>query len=125
MPGGRPRVFDSADEMQAAIDGYFSLLKETKGKSTVTGLALALGFESRQSIYDYKESGEFSYIIKRALLQVENGYEERLSENNVTGAIFALKNMGWKDKTEQDIKYPDGVVIKHKRQDGNDPLDDV
>jgi len=41
----------------------------------------------------------FSYIIKNAMLVVENSYE--MSGNNFD--IFALKNMGWKDKHETDI----------------------
>ena len=28
---------------------------------------------------------------------VENEYEYKLQQNNPTGAIFALKNMNWKD----------------------------
>lgn len=129
MAGGRPRVYETPEEMEGAIEDYFNPtsisttlkrdgsntpIKEERTrreKPTVTGLALHLGFESRQSIYDYKENGEFSYIIKRALLMVENGYEERLSENACTGAIFALKNMGWKDKTETEISgNPDKPV---------------
>ena len=31
---------------------------------------------------------------------VEMGYELKLSGASVTGAIFALKNMGWRDKVE-------------------------
>lgn len=96
MPAGRPAKFNSAEELQFAIDKY---LDEAEIK-TVTGLALHLGFESRQSFYDYEEKEEFSYIIKKARLHVEVAYEERLSGNSPTGAIFALKNMGWKDKTE-------------------------
>jgi hypothetical protein len=30
-------------------------------------------------------------------------YEEQLSGTAPTGSIFALKNMGWKDKTETEI----------------------
>ncbi len=34
-------------------------------------------------------------------MRVEAIYEERLIyEQNQTGVIFSLKNMGWKDKTE-------------------------
>lgn len=93
---GRPRIFNTTEELQTAIDKYFN---EAEIK-TVTGLALHLGFESRQSFYDYEKNDEFSYIIKKARLEVETAYEERLSGNSPTGAIFALKNMGWKDKTE-------------------------
>lgn len=118
--GGRPRLFESPEKLQAAIDEYFSptvdIYVETKvglmqaakkqelrSNPTITGLAYHLGFESRQSFYDYETIEEFSYIIKRARLRVEIGYESRLAENNVAGAIFALKNMGWKDKTETEL----------------------
>ncbi len=58
------------------------------------------GFETRQSFYDYEKRDGFSYIIKRARLFIEKEYEENLSIGNTTGAIFALKNMGWFDKQE-------------------------
>jgi DNA-packaging protein gp3 len=101
MAGGRPPIYDTPEQMQADIDLYFSMtdIKEV----TITGLALHLGFESRQSFYDYEQKPEFSYIVKRARLRVEMGYEIKLSGNNCTGAIFALKNMGWKDKTETEL----------------------
>lgn len=72
--------------------------------STITGLALYIGFESRQSFYDYEKNGEFSYCIKRARLRIETEYEKRLQGNNPAGAIFALKNFGWSDKQEIDQK---------------------
>ena len=64
---------------------------------TVTGLALFLGFESRQSLYDYGKKTEYSYIIKRSKLKVEHNYEKGLWNDKPTGVIFALKNMGWND----------------------------
>jgi hypothetical protein len=104
MAGGRPRHYETPEELQAAVDGYFTHIEAKKEPATVTGLALHIGFESRQSIYDYEEDGQFSYIIKNARLRVECEYEKRLTTaQSPTGAIFALKNMGWKDKTEQEI----------------------
>lgn len=70
---------------------------------TMTGLAVFLGFESRQSLYDYAKKPRFSYSIKKALLEVEYNYEKSLNGDKVIGIIFALKNMGWTDKTETDI----------------------
>ena len=122
-PGGRPRVFDTENELLAAIDEYFQYIKgdfemravkddqgnvisevqvwtrDPEAKS-ITGLALFLGFESRQSIYDYEKNGKFSYIIKRAKLAVEAGYEQALHGKAYAGAIFALKQFGWTDKQE-------------------------
>lgn len=113
MAVGRPATYDNPDDLLAKVDQYFQE-KEQK-KWTITGLALYLGFESRQSFYDYEEKGEFSYIIKRARLHVEMSYEEKLSENSPTGPIFALKNMGWKDKTEVDQNMTGGVILNFKK----------
>ena len=43
---------------------------------------------------------EVSEMITYAKLMVENKYEMMLGNSTVTGAIFALKNFGWVDKTE-------------------------
>jgi hypothetical protein len=96
--GGRPPVFATPQELMEKVIAYFDHCEKLKIKSTVTGIALYLGFDSRQSFYDYEQKEEFSYITKRAKLAVENGYE--LAGQSID--IFALKNMGWKDKTEVD-----------------------
>jgi len=117
--GGRPPVFNSAEELEGKISEYFdtripecdsenNIIK--KNNPTVTGLALYLGYSSRQSIYDNIEKDKFSYILKRALLVIENGYEESLLEKSPTGSIFALKNMGWRDERTVDNKSSDGSM---------------
>lgn len=124
--GGRPRHYNTAKELQTEIDNYFEHIKGERGTKvdetgivewmrppeycTVTGLAYYLGFESRQSVYDYEKDGQFSYVIKKARLKIESGYEQRLYSQSPTGAIFALKNMGWKDKTEQDLNLSGALV---------------
>lgn len=116
---GQPAFFSSAEELQAKIDEYYESCKtkvvkadkEIEGSEdeivygeplTITGLAYFLGFESRQSFYDYEKRPEFSYIIKRARFKVESGYEANLHGKSPVGSIFALKNMGWTDKQEFD-----------------------
>lgn len=134
---GRPRIWDNPEEMNEAIAEYFEsclpqplINKKTDepyldkygkvimvdgDKLTITGLALALGFNSRQSIYDaIKRNDEFSYIIKNALTIVENGYEKLVQGNSPTGAIFVLKNMKWKDKTE--VEASGGQELKIVRE---------
>lgn len=115
---GRPPTYSNADEMQSAIEQYFESGVKIKtvivGKipnqypvdipvPTITGLCNYLGFESRQSFYAYEDKLEFSYTIKRARLFIEQEYEEMLAIGNTTGAIFALKNFGWTDKSELDL----------------------
>lgn len=115
---GRPAEFTDPDEIWKLALEYFEDIQDSKGKvkATITGLAFYLGFESRQSMYDYEKREVFSYVIKRLRLFVEHCYEQQLYTFNATGAIFALKNMGWKDKVEtevtnvekvQDINYDD------------------
>src|SRR5699024_8364940 len=110
MAAGRPPTYKTPEALQEAIDGYFDnppTAWVTVGKEavevprlTITGLALHLGFESRQSFYDYEEREAFSYTIKRARLRVEHEYEKALRSASPAGPIFALKNLGWSDKQE-------------------------
>lgn len=108
-------IFKSDEELKKRVDEYFNSGIRTKtifvGKDavpievpvpTITGLAIFLGFESRQSFYDYEKNPKHSYTIKRARMFIEREYEEQLQVGNTTGAIFALKNMGWIDKQHQD-----------------------
>jgi hypothetical protein len=95
---GRPPVFETAQDFANKASEYFTNADETRW--TITGLALHLGFCDRQSLYDYQKKDEFSGIVKYCRTMVEMAYEIKLSGANVTGAIFALKNMGWRDKVE-------------------------
>lgn len=96
---GRPPIYNTVDEMLPKLQAWEQDVS-SGSKPTVTGLCLALDFDSKDTLYAYRDKPDFSYPIKKALLIVENGYEKALRENNATGSIFALKNMGWKDKTE-------------------------
>jgi len=107
---GRPPKFSSPEQLEQAVNDYFS--DESNHPFTITGVALWLGFVDRQSLYDYQEREEYSCIIKELRTRVENGYEKRLFENNPTGSIFALKNMGWKDKTETELTGKDGGPLQ-------------
>ena len=123
---GRPPKYKSKKEIQQKIDAYF---EECKGKIltddegniitdkygeavyidkkplTITGLALALGFNSRQSLLNYQDKEEFVDTITRAKARVEQYAEERLfDKNGANGAKFSLANNfeGWKEKREID-----------------------
>lgn len=99
MPAGRPPIYNTIEEMLPALEAWEEKIK--LGESpTITGLCLALDFDSKDTLYAYRDKKEFSYPIKRAILFVEHGYEKGLKENNTSGSIFALKNFGWKDKQE-------------------------
>lgn len=102
---GRPRIFENADNLEEVCNQYF----EQTDKPTVTGLTLYLGFADKTTLYDYRDRLEFSHSIKKALTRIEQYHEEGLSGNSVAGRIFALKNMGWKDK--QEVEQSGGLTI--------------
>lgn len=114
--GGQPPFYSSPEDMQGKIEEYFLICDDPDNKTlyTITGLALYLGFESRQSLYDYEKKSGFSYPIKKAKLKIENQVEcESRTRANPSGQIFSLKNFGWKDTQEVDsnVRYPDGINI--------------
>ena len=84
-----------------------------------SGLALYMGFASRDSLNDYKKKEGFSDPIKKALLRIEKKYEEAMMKQPA-GSIFALKNFGWADR--QDINQT--TKIKDERIDESKLTDD-
>jgi hypothetical protein len=78
--------------------------KTTGNKSeqpTFTGLAYFLGFNSRQEFEACEAKGKYSVAIKRARLRIEALYEEKLHTHSSGGAVFALKSMGWNERTDK------------------------
>lgn len=99
MGAGRPKIWSDPIDLSNLISDYFN----QTARPTLSGLAVFLEVD-RQTLYNYKERDEFFDIIKRAAAKVESIYEERaIYENNPTGVIFALKNMGWSDRTATDL----------------------
>lgn len=109
MAGGRPPFYTTVEELQKGIDDYFATTPDED--TTITGLALHLGFSERKSLIDYSEKEEFVHPIKKAKLRIENSYEKDLKKHGRTGTIFALKNFDWKDKTEVDQTINDRTLL--------------
>jgi hypothetical protein len=127
MPAGRPAKYKTAEQMQELIDKYFkscegTVLRDDEDEivydkfgrpviidqkpPTICGLALALGFSSRQTLLNYQDKDEFMDTITRAKLKIEEYAEQRLyDKDGVNGAKFNLINnfKGWRDKQEQEV----------------------
>ena len=122
-PGGRPPAYKSKKELEEKIEAYFRecegvpffdengypmrtnkgciLYEKAPKPPTITGLALALGFTSRQALLNYQAKKEFFDTITRAKSRVEEYAETRLYDRDgVNGAKFNLANnfRGWRDK---------------------------
>lgn len=143
-----------ADEIM--LDSNNATIVDVKGRPvihynppTLSGLALFLGFVDRCSLYDYRDrkcekkteetdcmhekrleiTQEFSHTIKKALARIEDYAEKQLHIGNSTGAIFWLKNRGWKDKTEVEtsgeITQRTVYVTKEDKKNALEHIDSV
>jgi len=122
---GRPPAYKTVEEMQKVIDEYFEScngeyvivdgcavtdknghpVKTKERPLTITGLALALGFNTRQALLNYEGKPAFVDTIKRAKSRIEQYAEERLfDKDGVNGAKFNLSNnfKGWSEKQQID-----------------------
>lgn len=132
---GCPPRYKTVEEMQEKIEAYFKdcrghvlldddgyAITDKHGKPiildekplTVTGLALALGFNSRQTLLNYQGKPEFMDTIMRAKARVECYAEERLfDKDGANGAKFSLANNfeGWKEKREIDGNINSDLTI--------------
>ena len=112
MPAGRPRKIQSPAELEAKAQAYFDRCEQAGEPVLLMGLILALGLSSRQSLDEYAARPEFSDSVKRAKARVELEYEKRLASGTVqvAGAIFALKNFGWRDTQHQTVDQTQWVI---------------
>lgn len=120
---GRPRIIDSPEEFDALVEDYRKTCQENGEPLTFTGMALHLGFSDRRSFYDYAEYEGFSRSVSRAKMLVEAEYERTVAENGMRGcggAIFALKNHGWEDRSQMEHTGADGQPL-FKAYQGVDP----
>lgn len=108
--GGRKLDYPTPEKLKKAIDGYLVDCKASGDPLTITGLTLSLGFSSRQSLYNYAEKIGYEDVVNLGRLHVEHAYEIKLHGNYVTGPIFALKNMGWKDTQHQEIQQENKTI---------------
>ena len=100
---GRPRKYETPEEMQGEIEAYFAS-RTPMNPPTLSSLALYLGYMDRQSLYDAEVRPEFACTIKRARARIIAFGEQQLFTNpKPTGAIFFLKNCGYSDRKEIEI----------------------
>jgi hypothetical protein len=100
--GGRPPIVETPEQFAELADAYFAKCAADETRPTVNGLTLALGYAHRQSLFDLAGRDGFSDVVKRARTTLEAAWEGALAAPQVAGAIFWLKNQGWKDT--QDVR---------------------
>jgi len=112
MAGGRPRIIESPEELEQRVLNYQAECFADEKRMTLTGMILALGLHSRDSLDEYGKRPEFSDSVKWAKMFIEEGYEQNLHGSSAAGSIFALKNFGWKDQQhiEQNMNIKAAVM---------------
>jgi hypothetical protein len=128
--------FNTPAQLKKLIDDYFDYIKgdchetEKPGKEgktqsftvekvwnrepeppTLSGLMLFLGFNTRQLFDTYCSEGEFADILNRGRLNIEACYEKKLHSPSATGAMFALKSMGWNEKPDTPAKETEVLKV--------------
>ena len=99
----RPLKYKSEKELKKGITRYFKDCDKRDRPYTISGLALFLGFLSRDALMSYREKKQFSDIIKLARLKIQASYAEELTKRKVgvAGLIFIMKNnFGFTDRQE-------------------------
>jgi len=122
---GRPLKFKSPKELEKKGMDYIKECRRKKKPITVTGLCLHLD-TSRETLMNYQQRDEFFDTIKRLKLYAENYAEEKLfSGRNTVGAIFALKNYGWRDSYEIDRKHEPSGLSEEARKEIRERLKNI
>ena len=134
--------FESASELERRIDAYFKacegevLRDEDTGRvvldkknkpvmrgerpPTISGLALALGFASREALKQYRDRPALERAVQRGLTRIEQYAEERLYDRECSaGAKFLLQNdfPGWSAAAmEGTVAAEDGIMEEIKQR---------
>ena len=101
---GRPRLYNSPEEMQVLITKYFNDCKNRDVPYTLAGLAVALGMD-RISLYNYSKRDEYFNTIKKAKDIVAQAWEEHAFIKGNAGSIFVMKNYGYTDRQEVSVEH--------------------
>lgn len=99
---GRPRAFNSVEELESKINDYFEYCNKENKPYTMSGLAYYLDVD-RKTIVNYTKDEDYFPTIKKARDRVQMQLEENALMNisNSTFTIFNLKNnFDWKDRIE-------------------------
>lgn len=136
-PRGRTSLYETAEELQAAVDQYFEECKgvprfnsrglpvltgnglqkfDYKRRATLSGLSHYLGFKDRQSFTRQKRRGpEFADVVAVARLRVEMQAEEALFDRSTyrTAQYLLRLAFGWERNQTNDVA-PAGVEIINK-----------
>lgn len=105
---------ETPEKFDKAVEEYVEYKTKKKEPLTISGALLWMGIYDQHTLARYAERDGFAPSVKRLQVVVREGYERRMHTTQPTGAIFALKNMGWSDRVEAAVTNPDGTPLTIK-----------
>jgi len=96
---GRPKAFNSPQEIDDKVKLYKEYLKEEGKPPTMAGLAYFLEVD-RKTLFNYSKDDLFFPTIKRYRDWVLMEIEEMCIDKGNGGTVFIAKNYGYTDKQE-------------------------
>lgn len=102
------RKFEDAKEFSDNVDAYFMATPvEELGRA---GLCVFLGI-SKETLNKLSKQPNFDEVVRMALTRIEKKYEVDLTAKGRASEVFALKQYGWADKSEAEIKGTGSIEI--------------
>ena len=98
---GRPRAFNSVEELESKINDYFEYCNKENKPYTMSGLAYYLDVD-RKTIVNYTKEEDFSYYPKEYKFPVSVSLEKKYARNQ-DGKIFPI--------ISKETKYDDGSIL--------------
>lgn len=114
-----PMKYKNPKVLEKKIEAYFN---DTEfSKYTISGICLYLRI-NKDTFYEYGKRDGYKEIIEFARLRIENSYEMDFREKGRSADIFAMKNFGWSDHSndvENQEEESSGVIMMPEVNNGS------
>jgi len=102
--------FRSPEALQYAVDLYFDTIEQDSRPPTMAGMALSLGFRSRQSLKNYEvKNDDYACVLETARTRVEMFKNEMLldktAKNGNSVFLDLCNNHAWSAKAETKVEH--------------------
>jgi len=106
--GGRPRLYDTPEQFNEAVNAYYQACIQHREPLTLTGMCLHMGFSGRNAMFRYAAYEGFLHAVTRARTLIEYGYEKVVLMDKNSAAARLLTCIGGDDfwNPAQKIEVP-------------------
>lgn len=100
---GRPRTVNPPARIASLVEKLKAYIEDPKNLVPIIQEFCFLNDVSRDTLYD---NPEFSMLLKKLIAKKESMLEKLALQNkiNVSQAIFSLKQLGWRDRFDHELR---------------------